>query len=75
MDQDKWQMRAVKAVFSQATILLCIWHINKKIYAKMAPLLKKELKISGNIDSAEISEFLQDAYAPFETDWWKVVTG
>jgi hypothetical protein len=67
MNQDQWQIRAVKTVFPHTNVLLCIWHVNKKIYEKILPSLKKQFKTSEN--GKEIAEFLANAYAPFEADW------
>jgi hypothetical protein len=59
MDADPAQIRAFKQVFPDAVILLCVWHVNEKIYAKLKSLFKAEMENAEDAENMEIAAFLE----------------
>jgi len=77
-DADLAQMKAIKNVFLNAIQLLCMWHINEKIYAKIKPLLKSEWLLSSADDDDkndlfQIGQFLKEKWNLIKAEWMHAV--
>ena len=74
MDADPAQIRALRQVFPDTVILLCVWHVNEKIYAKLKPLFKAEMENAEGAESMEIAAFLEWKWKLWKADWITVIT-
>ena len=59
INADPVQIRAFRQVFPDAVNLLCVWHVNKKIYTKLKPLFKIEMENAEGAENIEIAAFLE----------------
>jgi beta-lactamase class D len=51
-----------------------VWHVNEKIYAKLKPLFKTEMKNAEGAESIEITPFLERKWKPWKADRITVIT-
>jgi hypothetical protein len=59
-------MKAMQQVFPGVNHVLCLWHINSNIHAKILPLLRVEYGDSGE---ETIAEFVDRKWKEVKTNW------
>jgi hypothetical protein len=61
----------MKRIFPHANYILCIWHINGNIMAKILSLIKAEFDDS---DDIKYFEFVNTTWKIFKNDWLHVIS-
>jgi hypothetical protein len=63
-------MKAMQQVFPGINHVLCLWHINNNIYAKILPFLRAEYGDSGE---KTIAEFVDRKWKEIKINWFYAI--
>ncbi|KAL2007168.1 hypothetical protein VTN00DRAFT_8606 [Thermoascus crustaceus] len=73
VDKDKALINALKQVFPETNVMLCIWHINHNFLAKARPMIRKELVEIHSIDDPNFDKQVHEKWQQMQHLWMKVV--